>query len=125
VLVDTGAGPPGSDFWPEADGARLRGLADEGLEPGDVDLVFLTHLHVDHVGWNVVHGVPTFPNARYVTHEAGWRLDRAEPERAARPTTSRAIAPLEPLGVLDLLTGETELAPGVVAFETRATSRAT
>jgi glyoxylase-like metal-dependent hydrolase (beta-lactamase superfamily II) len=118
VLVDTGTGPPGNDFWPDADSALLRELAAAGASPDDVDLVFLTHLHVDHVGWNVVDGAPAFPNARYVTHEAGWQLYRDDPVRAARPTTLRSIAPLEPLGVLDLVAGETELAPGVVAFDT-------
>ncbi|MFA0949321.1 MBL fold metallo-hydrolase [Xanthomonas fragariae] len=35
-----------------------------------VDAVLLTHLHVDHTGWNTVRTdngwAPTFPNARYV-----------------------------------------------------------
>jgi glyoxylase-like metal-dependent hydrolase (beta-lactamase superfamily II) len=37
--------------------------------PGQVDFVFITHLHVDHVGWNTQwvnsQSVPTFPKARY------------------------------------------------------------
>jgi len=41
-----------------------------GLTPDDVDVVFCTHLHVDHVGWNTRlesgRWVPTFPNARYL-----------------------------------------------------------
>lgn len=41
-----------------------------GIDPNDVDIVFCTHLHLDHVGWNtrLVDGkwVPTFPNARYL-----------------------------------------------------------
>ena len=48
----------------------LANLHAVGLTPADIDLVFCTHLHVDHVGWNVVERdgrfVPTFPNARYL-----------------------------------------------------------
>ncbi|PLB94680.1 MBL fold metallo-hydrolase, partial [Klebsiella pneumoniae] len=41
-----------------------------GVNPEDVTLVLLTHLHTDHVGWNTVwqddRWVPLFPNARYL-----------------------------------------------------------
>lgn len=40
------------------------------VNPEDVTLVLLTHLHTDHVGWNTVwqddRWVPLFPNARYL-----------------------------------------------------------
>ena len=52
VLVDTGVGPAGLWGWDaefeEACFPHWR--ARRGAE--DVDVVFLTHLHVDHVGWN-------------------------------------------------------------------------
>ncbi len=45
-------------------------LAKLGLRPEDIDVVFCTHLHVDHVGWNTKldngRWVPTFPKARYL-----------------------------------------------------------
>jgi glyoxylase-like metal-dependent hydrolase (beta-lactamase superfamily II) len=48
----------------------LDGFAAHGLKFEDIDYVFCTHLHVDHVGWNtrLQDGrlVPTFPNAKYV-----------------------------------------------------------
>jgi len=72
VLIDTCVGehqrrPPQLLFdkkpW-------LDGFAQHGLKFEDIDYVFCTHLHVDHVGWNtrLIDGrlVPTFPNARYV-----------------------------------------------------------
>jgi glyoxylase-like metal-dependent hydrolase (beta-lactamase superfamily II) len=84
VVVDTGAGPPG--FWegwePEREGGLLPALAGHGVQPGDVDVVFLTHVHVDHVGWNAhPDGRPVFKNARYFLHAdalaaAGERTDR-------------------------------------------------
>ncbi len=48
----------------------LENFRATGLRPEDVDVVFCTHLHVDHVGWNtrLENGrwVPTFPKARYL-----------------------------------------------------------
>lgn len=41
-----------------------------GVAFDDIDFVFCTHLHVDHVGWNTKlengRWVPTFPNAKYI-----------------------------------------------------------
>lgn len=74
ILVDTACGngkdrPFGAIFH-QLDTPYLARLAAAGVQPEDVDLVLITHLHVDHVGWNtrLVDGewVPTFPNARYV-----------------------------------------------------------
>jgi len=40
------------------------------VRPDQVDVVFCTHLHCDHCGWNTQlkagRWVPTFPNARYL-----------------------------------------------------------
>ena len=41
-----------------------------GVAPEDVDFVFCSHLHVDHIGWFTVRRdgswQPTFPNAKYL-----------------------------------------------------------
>jgi glyoxylase-like metal-dependent hydrolase (beta-lactamase superfamily II) len=74
VLVDTGIGNgkerPFNPIFHQLNTNYLGRLARAGVSLGDVDLVLLTHLHVDHVGWNTVRDnnawVPTFPNARYV-----------------------------------------------------------
>jgi glyoxylase-like metal-dependent hydrolase (beta-lactamase superfamily II) len=46
-------------------------LTEAGLRYEDIDYVFCTHLHVDHVGWNtrLIDGkwAPTFPKARYTS----------------------------------------------------------
>src|SRR5512144_1451764 len=52
VLVDAGVGPPGGWSWDgEREGLLPGGLVAAGIEPANVDTVFFTHLHVDHVGW--------------------------------------------------------------------------
>lgn len=74
ILVDTGVGNdkrrPGMPIFDGLQTGYLGNLAAAGARPEDVDLVVITHLHSDHVGWNtrLVDGewVPTFPNARYL-----------------------------------------------------------
>jgi glyoxylase-like metal-dependent hydrolase (beta-lactamase superfamily II) len=74
ILVDTGVGNhkdrPYAPVWSRRDTDFLDNLAAAGVQPGDVDLVINTHLHIDHVGWNTfLDGrtwVPTFPNATYL-----------------------------------------------------------
>jgi glyoxylase-like metal-dependent hydrolase (beta-lactamase superfamily II) len=74
ILVDTGVGNhkdrPYAPVWNRLDTEFLDNLAAAGVQPGDVDLVINTHLHIDHVGWNTrLDGrtwVPTFPNATYL-----------------------------------------------------------
>jgi glyoxylase-like metal-dependent hydrolase (beta-lactamase superfamily II) len=74
ILIDTGAGSnkerPLNPMLHRLDSSYLENLAEAGANPEDIDLVLLTHLHADHVGWNtrLVDGrwVPTFPNATYV-----------------------------------------------------------
>ena len=67
VLIDTGLGP--ANMSGITGGALLDELAAGGVKPEDVDVVFLTHLHVDHCG-NVAHDdggemKAVFPNATY------------------------------------------------------------
>ena len=111
VLVDTGVGPAGLWGWDaEWEEGLLPALAGTGLGPNDIDVVFLTHLHIDHVGWNTDgQGDLVFPKARYVTHREGVAFAR----EADRPHIARAILPVgfEEIG------GDTELAEGVTAFE--------
>ncbi|WP_043262046.1 MBL fold metallo-hydrolase, partial [Streptomyces sp. e14] len=77
VLVDTGIGngkQRANPAWNGLDTDYLRRLTAAGFPPDSVDLVILTHLHADHVGWNTREEngdwVPTFPAARYLTSRA-------------------------------------------------------
>lgn len=74
ILIDTATGNDKNlPYNPELSNLRLPyldRLLEAGVTPEDVDYVLLTHLHVDHVGWNtrLAGGkwIPTFPNATYV-----------------------------------------------------------
>lgn len=54
----------------------LDNLRAAGVNPEDVDYVIATHLHFDHIGWNVRmrdgKWVPTFPNAKYLFVREEW-----------------------------------------------------
>jgi glyoxylase-like metal-dependent hydrolase (beta-lactamase superfamily II) len=114
LLVDTGAGPPGLWDWAALDQGRLpEELEAHGVSRDDVDVVFLTHLHIDHLGWNTDReGAPYFPRARYVIHRNALAFARA---RAELPHIRRCVEPL--VDRFELVSGDVELAPGVAAFE--------
>jgi glyoxylase-like metal-dependent hydrolase (beta-lactamase superfamily II) len=125
VLADSGFGPHGEMLGHPAPGELIADFARNGVSLDSIDTVFLTHLHSDHVGWNLREDLPdrslSFPNARYTVHEADWNhftTDEmlADPNRGE--ATNRSVMPLEAQGVLDLMDDETELAPGVIAFPT-------
>ena len=115
VLVDTGVGPPGLwDWTAEEEGLLPGSLAALGIRAEDVDVVLLTHLHIDHLGWNTdLDGVPLFPRARYVVHADGLEFALA---RASRAHIRRCVVPLADDFVR--VRGELEIAPGVTAFPT-------
>lgn len=75
IIVDTCVGDhkprPGRESWHmQARGTVPANLEAAGMSPEQVDYVFCTHMHVDHVGWNTRledgRWVPTFPNAKYI-----------------------------------------------------------
>ena len=64
VLFDTGLGR----------GGILKALAEAGVAPETIDIVVITHMHPDHIGGLMSDGMPTFPNARYVTGSAEYNF---------------------------------------------------
>jgi glyoxylase-like metal-dependent hydrolase (beta-lactamase superfamily II) len=89
VLVDpcTGNGRKGrGPHFDDLDTPYLDRLVEVGAPAEAIDVVFCTHLHHDHCGWNTVEAggrwVPTFPNALYLFAEQEYRRwDSASPER--------------------------------------------
>ena len=98
VVVDTGM-----------DGALIRELREKGIYLEAVDCVVITHLHPDHVGWNLTNGRPTFPRARYIAHRADWDHWTQPSVLEGAPFIRESVMPLDELGVLDLVAGEHKL----------------
>ncbi len=84
VLFDSGNAPgrPGT-------GNLVAALQAAGLEPGQIDVVVITHMHPDHIGGLMSDGKPTWPNARYVTGQAEYDFWSNE-ERLSGPTEAAA-----------------------------------
>ena len=119
ILVDTGIGPGPVEIFGGMQGALPDELRRHGVDVDGIDLVFLTHMHLDHVGWNLTaEGRPTFPNARYVLSRADWQFCQQPDVQAALPYIGPCLTPLEGLGVLDLIDGETALTEEVRAIPT-------
>lgn len=118
MLVDCGVGEGPYPWYAGLRGQLPQGMAAAGLEPDEVTHVFLTHAHPDHVGWafDEKAGAPRFRNARYLLHQRDW--DHFSGRTPVPKHFTRFVAPLARLESLDLLAGETELAPGVTALET-------
>lgn len=119
LLVDTGLGANPDPYWGVEKGKLLDALARAGVQPEEIDIVFHSHLHADHVGWNVTkEGKPTFPNARYIAHRDDWNafheplLEKAFPF----PYLEEQVFSLERAGVLDLIDGETKITPEITAI---------
>jgi glyoxylase-like metal-dependent hydrolase (beta-lactamase superfamily II) len=106
------------------DGRLMTELQTAGVRPEDIDIVFFTHLHPDHVGWNLLREgptpKPTFPRARYIMHQADWEAFQRPEVQAAMPFTywEETLGPLATLGVLELITGERALTGEITAIPT-------
>ena len=85
----------------------LEELRAGGVDPGDVDVVICTHLHVDHVGWNTRladgHWVPTFPRARYLFARREWEHWTSEEDDGTRRILADSVAPVLDAGLADLV----------------------
>ena len=126
VLVDTGAGG-----LARTTGKLISNLQVGGVAPEDIDVVILTHCHIDHIGGAVdSEGKPAFPNARYIIWWDEW--DFWTSEKAAVAVAKLKIedehvkeglitGPRQKLlpiqDQLDLIDHETEIAPGIRAVE--------
>ena len=124
ILIDTGYGPGPLEFLGGLRGELMTDLASKKIDPKDVDIVFISHLHLDHVGWNTTDEggrlVPTFPNARYIAHQADLdHFRKPEVEAAARyPYMDQYVESLVNLGVFDAISVDTDLTEEVKAILT-------
>ncbi len=116
ILIDTGYGDEGLAF----NGYQEAQLIAAGLAPEQINTVFITHAHPDHMsGLIKADGTPLYPNAELVIHENEYNFWNG---------SARGIAPLAgvvsgfnsnivPLkNSLRTVKGGDEIAPGVSVF---------
>jgi glyoxylase-like metal-dependent hydrolase (beta-lactamase superfamily II) len=126
ILIDTGAGSgksrPLNPIFDQLDTAYLQRLAAAGVQPDDVDFVLITHLHVDHVGWNTVRNgerwVPAFPNARYIfsADEYRYYADEKHVQTPSAGVFADSVQPVVDAGQAVLLNAAEALPIGGFSF---------
>ena len=92
--------------------ALLKNLSELGFQPGDIDVVVLSHLHFDHAGGLLMpwreDGLMTlaFPNASYVVGRDAWTR-ALNPHSRDRASFIPELQPLiESTGRLEVVDGE-------------------
>ena len=119
ILVDTCVGNHKPRHFPPfhmRDNPYLERLRQAGAAPDDIDYVFCTHLHSDHVGWNtrLENGrwVPTFPNARYLFAHAD--VEALDPRRGgAEDAFLDSVLPVMEAGLAEIVESVHEVGDGM------------
>ncbi len=123
VLIDTGAA---SLFGPTL-GNLIANLKAAGYQPEQVDEIYITHMHADHVGGLMAGDKLAFPNAtvRADQHDADFWLSKENLDKApadAKGFFQGAMASLNPYvaaGKFKPFDGNTDLVPGIKAMAAR------
>ena len=75
VLIDTGNGVANLEPSKGAVGRTLQNLAAAGVDPKNIDVVLLSHLHPDHTnGIRLADGALAFPNAELMVPGKDWEF---------------------------------------------------
>ena len=117
VLVDTGAA---GLFGPTL-GNLVANLKAAGYQPEQVDEVYITHMHPDHVGGLMAGDQLVFPNATVRADQKDVDFWLSKTNFAAAPESAKgffqgAMASINPYvaaGKFKPFSGDTELVPGV------------
>ena len=123
VLIDAGIGDKENAKFQDIYGIDHeqnldRALAEAGISPEDIDVVLATHLHFDHAGGFTRRRadgrlVPAFPRARYVVRRGDWDDATHPHERNKASYRPDNFLPLAEAGVLDLVTDDQTIVPGI------------
>jgi glyoxylase-like metal-dependent hydrolase (beta-lactamase superfamily II) len=120
ILIDSGAG----SLYGACCGNLVKNLEASGYQPEQVDEIYLTHLHADHVGGVAPNGKIAFANAtvRASKLDIDYWLSPANEAAAPQllhPMFEGAMTSLRPFvesGRLKPFEGEAELSPGIRAI---------
>ena len=119
ILIDTGAGT----FFGPSVGKLEQSLKASGYRPDQIDDVFITHMHPDHVGGLLKGKLAAFPNAVIHINKADTDFWLSQANQDQAPDSAKvffkdavaAVAPYIKAGRLKTFAGSTELVPGIRA----------
>jgi glyoxylase-like metal-dependent hydrolase (beta-lactamase superfamily II) len=86
VVLDTGSGPMANINSKGSNGQFSANMAAAGFDAKAVDMVVISHFHVDHVnGLLAADGTPAYPNAEVLVPATEWKfwMDDGEMSRAS------------------------------------------
>ena len=122
ILVDTGLGPRPEDAPESPWGELLNDISNRGISLNEIDMVVMTHLHRDHVAWNMVYRggkyQPTFPNARYWMSAKDLEACKNPELKERFPNASTYVWPLEAMGLVEVMDGESNLTSELTTLPT-------
>lgn len=130
ILIDAGVGDakprPEIPEWSGMHSGLLERLDAAGFGPDQVDLVAVTHLHLDHVGWLTHRSpdgdwTPTFTRARHllVDRELDYWLSRpGGPSPDAHAAIDDSVRPVVAAGLVDRVAPTETIAAGVTLLAT-------
>jgi glyoxylase-like metal-dependent hydrolase (beta-lactamase superfamily II) len=121
ALVDAGLGVEKAMEWGEPTGRLMDSLAASGVTADQVDLVIISHAHLDHIGGLTVAAdggrVPVFARARHYFCQAEWDFWASEEAAAQFPDLAgwagAHLPVLSQAGLVELISEETDVLPGV------------
>ena len=93
-------------------------MRNKGIDREEVDLVMFTHIHPDHVGWNLTDGIPNFPKARYLLPKKEWDHWTQPSIMEESPYVASQVLPLKDLNILDYIDGEYKITDELTTMPT-------
>ena len=129
ILVDTGMGPGPHPDRGNRTGNLYEVVSDvvappdnrrnTNVSPSDqINFVIHTHLHADHVGWNLRYSggmpAPYFRRARYIISKPDYDYFTEEQMLQKSPHIQRQIIPLRRLRLQQIVEGEHEVTDGIM-----------
>jgi glyoxylase-like metal-dependent hydrolase (beta-lactamase superfamily II) len=123
VLIDTGAGT----FFGPTLGRMLAALKAAGYQPEQVDEIYISHMHGDHIGGLLAAGKAAFPNAVVRAEKAEGDFWLSQVKMNAAPADNQdtfkgAMAAIDPYAATNRFKpyeGDSVLVPGIRAVVTR------
>ena len=122
ILVDTGLGKLDHGILQLKKKSLISDMFESGFSVEDIDIVFITHLHLDHVGTNMTltedGWKPTFPNAKYFVSNKDWKLFSKLMNTETFKYIKNQVNPLIELGLLNKFEEEISLTDEVTTLPT-------